>query len=286
MKLTVLVDNNTIIDRYLLGEPAVSYFIESRGRRVLFDTGYSDVFLINAERLGIDLTDLDAIVLSHGHSDHTKGLPFLARLVRESESGWRGTTGRRKPLLVAHPAAFLPKIQEGGEDIGSGFTPADFSDVFEYLPSTGPVDLGGGLTFMGQIPRVHSQDSVSVGFRIGSTDSPERTVMPDPLVDDSALLCTVADGVVIVTGCSHSGITNIIERALVLSGDLRILDIVGGFHLLGAGRTRVETVAAFLESRGVRTIHPCHCTDLAAKVGLSHRLDLREIGSGCALEYA
>jgi 7,8-dihydropterin-6-yl-methyl-4-(beta-D-ribofuranosyl)aminobenzene 5'-phosphate synthase len=286
MKLTVLVDNNTIIDRYLLGEPAVSFFIESRGRRVLFDTGYSDVFLENADRLGIDLSDLDAVVLSHGHPDHSRGLPYLARILRESQSGRRPATGRRKPLLVAHPAAFLPKIREGGEDIGAGFTPAEYSDVFEYLPSSGSVDLGGGLTFMGQIPRVHSHESASIGFRIGSTDSPEKTVMPDPLEDDSALLCTVAEGVVIVTGCSHSGIANIIERALALSGTLRILDIVGGFHLLGAGRAKVEAVAAFLESRGVRTVHPCHCTDLAAKIGLSHRLDLRELGSGSVLEYS
>lgn len=74
MKLTVLVDNNTYIDQYYLGEPGVSYFIEDCGIRILFDTGYSDVYVRNAKKMGIDLSELDAVVLSHGHNDHTGGL--------------------------------------------------------------------------------------------------------------------------------------------------------------------------------------------------------------------
>lgn len=71
MKLTVLVDNNTLIDRYFVGEPALSFFIEVGGENILFDTVYSDAFLKNAERMGINLRELDVVVLSHGHVDHT-----------------------------------------------------------------------------------------------------------------------------------------------------------------------------------------------------------------------
>lgn len=71
MRLTVLVDNNTLIDRYLIGEPGVSYLIEYDGQKILFDTGYSDVFLKNAQTLKIDLTSIDSIVFSHGHNNHT-----------------------------------------------------------------------------------------------------------------------------------------------------------------------------------------------------------------------
>lgn len=80
MKLTVLMDNHTEIDVYHLGEPAVSYWLEADGKRFLFDTGYSDAFLKNAKAMGIDLTTADAILLSHGHNDHTGGLPDLLAL--------------------------------------------------------------------------------------------------------------------------------------------------------------------------------------------------------------
>ena len=76
MRLTVLVDNNTLIDRYLLGEPGVCYLIEVDDVRVLFDVGYSDIFLRNAQLLGVDLLQLDYLVLSHGHLDHTWGCRF------------------------------------------------------------------------------------------------------------------------------------------------------------------------------------------------------------------
>lgn len=77
MKLKVLVDNNTYIDRYYLGEPAVSYYIEDKDIKILFDTGYSDIFISNSKKMGIDLNNIDKIVISHGQDDHTKGLKYF-----------------------------------------------------------------------------------------------------------------------------------------------------------------------------------------------------------------
>ena len=105
-KLWVLADNNTLIDRYFLGEPAASYYLELDGLRILLDTGYSDVFLQNAEKLGLDLGRLTHIVLSHGHNDHTNGLALLAE--RFDLSGVR---------LIAHPRCLLPRWY-GEEYIG------------------------------------------------------------------------------------------------------------------------------------------------------------------------
>jgi 7,8-dihydropterin-6-yl-methyl-4-(beta-D-ribofuranosyl)aminobenzene 5'-phosphate synthase len=87
VKLTVLVDNNTIIDRYFYAEPGVSYFIECDDEKYLFDTGYSDLFLRNATKMGINLLGLDGIVISHGHNDHTWGLGELVKLYSEAASG-------------------------------------------------------------------------------------------------------------------------------------------------------------------------------------------------------
>ena len=104
MQLTVLVDNNTLIDRYLVGEPGVSYLIEHDGQKILFDTGYSDIFLQNAQTLRIDLTTIDSIVLSHGHNDHTWGLNHLTQHYDRLNF-----TPERKINLVCHPDALNPK---------------------------------------------------------------------------------------------------------------------------------------------------------------------------------
>ena len=84
MKLTVLVDTNTLIDRYFYGEPGISYFIVDEGKRILFDVGYSDAFIRNAQKMNIDLRNTDFLVLSHGHLDHTWGLEPLIKLYTEA----------------------------------------------------------------------------------------------------------------------------------------------------------------------------------------------------------
>jgi len=84
MKIHILVDNNTLIDRYFQGEPGVSYYIEDENMNILFDAGYSDVFIKNARKMQLDLYNIDTIVISHGHLDHTWGLVPLMRLQMEA----------------------------------------------------------------------------------------------------------------------------------------------------------------------------------------------------------
>ncbi len=86
MKLTVLVDNNTLIDRYYIGEPGVSYYIEDDNIKILFDAGYSDVFIQNAQKMNVNLLDIDCVVLSHGHIDHSWGLVPLVRMYTEAKN--------------------------------------------------------------------------------------------------------------------------------------------------------------------------------------------------------
>lgn len=139
MKLTVLVDNNTYIDQYYLGEPAVCYYIEDGETRLLLDTGYSDVYIRNAKALGIDLAQVSVIALSHGHNDHTRGLQFW--------SGEINTPVR----IVAHPDAF--KERRCGElFIGSPLSESRLRENFELTLSRRPLKISDHITFLGEIP--------------------------------------------------------------------------------------------------------------------------------------
>ena len=102
MRLVVLSDNNTLIGQCLKGEPGACYYIEDGGKKILLDTGFSNVFLENAAQLGIDLSDLSVIAISHGHDDHVTGLPFLAQRMNLSDVE-----------VVAHPTPFVPSVQTG-----------------------------------------------------------------------------------------------------------------------------------------------------------------------------
>ena len=267
-KLWVLADNNTLIDRYFLGEPAASYYLEIDGLRILLDTGYSDVFLQNAEKLGLDLGRLTHIVLSHGHNDHTNGLALLAE--RFDLSGVR---------LIAHPRCLLPRWY-GEEYIGppeGGAVPA----ACDYCPSGEPVWLSERCVFLGEIPAAHDFEQRRPLGRV-LLDKEEQ---PDLLTDDTALACKTPAGLFIVTGCSHSGICNIVSRAQAVCGETRIAGILGGFHLPKAN-SRVQKTAEFLAVLHPRVLYPCHCVSLAAKLELAEVLPVQETGSGMCIELS
>lgn len=135
MKLQVLVDNNTYIDAYYLGEPAASFYIEEDGKRILLDTGYSDILLGNAKKMDIDLSKLTHIVFSHGHNDHTRGFSFLKEKIDLSQVS-----------LIAHPDCFLPR-EDDTDVFGAPFSAEETAQIANYAPSRMPVHLTEKLVF-------------------------------------------------------------------------------------------------------------------------------------------
>lgn len=276
LELTVLTDNNTLIDNYCVGEPGLSFFLDADGQRILFDLGYSDVFLQNARRLSVDPFDLDCIVLSHSHLDHSWGLMHWIREV--SARAFEGIRTPR-PTFVCHPAALEARTQAPVGQIGSLLDPLRMESYFELALSREPVQLSERLTFLGQIPRVtefEAQEPIGTDCVTGS---------PDSLEDDSALVYEATEGLVIITGCSHSGICNTIEYASKLFGQKRIHAVIGGLHLFDDTKGVVTKTGAYLAERGVHSLYGCHCTSLEAKLILSRYVPVKEIGCGSHLSF-
>ncbi len=278
MKLTVLIDNNTLIDRYFLGEPGLSYLVEDEGKKILFDVGYSDAFITNARKLSIDLLDVDFVVLSHGHLDHTWGLMPLIRLYAE---GMIEKLHVNKPALVTHPLTLSARAFGDLPEIGSLLLEGKLSAYFHLELSRKPVYLTERLMFLGEIERTNEFEAKNPIGRIL-----ENGVEKDDfVVDDSALAYKSPEGLVIITGCSHAGICNIVEYARKVCGDDRIVDIIGGFHLLDPSAEQLRGTIEYMKSLHPGSVHACHCTDLNSKIALSRVVDLKEVGVGLTLEY-
>ena len=270
MKLTVLMDNHTYIDRYYLGEPAVSYLVEDGESAVLLDTGYSDAFMENAVRMGIDLGRVTDVVLSHGHNDHTGGLPAFLRRFAQPVRLW------------AHPDAFLPKRYEG-QDVGSPVSIAALPAQVQTRLFAKPAAVSDHVLFLGEIPRVYAfERERGIGETISCAcgNDWER----DELRDDTSLALTLEDGVFIVAGCAHAGVCNTVAFAKQATGQERVLGVLGGFHLFDTGAVLERTIAA-LKELGVEKVYPAHCTSLAVKCAFLRAFDTAEVGVGLTLEW-
>jgi 7,8-dihydropterin-6-yl-methyl-4-(beta-D-ribofuranosyl)aminobenzene 5'-phosphate synthase len=278
MKLTVLVDNNTLIDRYFYAEPGVSYFIEEEDKRILFDVGYSNVFIKNAQKMNINLLDIDFLVLSHGHLDHTWGLDPLIRLYTEAIIE---EIDHKKPTLIAHPLTLLTKRLNGLEEIGSTISEEKLSKHFQIGLSKEPVWLTERLVFLGEIERKNDFEAKKPIGKVVKDDLEED----DYLMDDSVLVHKSSRGLVIITGCSHAGICNIVEYAKEICEDDRVVDIVGGFHLLAPPEEQLQGTLEYMKALQPTEVHACHCTDLNSKIALSKVVNLKEVGVGLTFEY-
>ena len=265
MKLRVLVDNNTFINMYYLGEPAVSYYIEDEGAKILFDTGYSNIFIENAIKMNIDLNKLDKIVISHGHDDHTKGLKYLFKDKKNIE-------------LISHPYSFNYK-EVSGEYIGSPMTKEELETVYDLNLSKVPIDISKNITYLGQIPQ---SNNFEIRQSIGQCNI-NNEMIDDNVIEDSAIVYKSDKGLFIITGCSHSGICNIIEYAKKVCNDNRIYGVIGGFHLFDVDE-RLKKTINYLKENNIKLLYPCHCVSLEAKIEMAKNLKINEVGVGLEID--
>jgi len=218
----------------------------------------------------IMLTDIDAVVLSHGHIDHTGGLPHLMTIFTEEALENRKVS---KPDLICHEHALRTKVNKEDLDIGSPVKEEKLEMHFNMRLSKEPIWITENLVYLGEIPRINNFENQTP---IGKDDF---------VADDSALAWKSKDGIVIITGCSHSGICNILERAKAVCCDNRIRDIIGGFHLLHPSKEQLEGTIECLVKERPEKVYAGHCTDLKSKIALSKYLNIKEVGVGLILRY-
>lgn len=268
MKLEVLVDNQSYADQFYLAEPGLSYYIEIDKQKILFDTGYSDIIIRNAKEMGIDLAELNYIVLSHGHNGHTNGLKYLFAHFNLS-----------KAQLVCHPGCFQLK-QLGIHNIGAPFTEDVVKQQIQYHPTKRPYYLSDNCIFLGEIPTIHPfEPRRPMGKTIINGKESEDLIM-----DDSALVCLTKTGLLIAVGCAHSGICNIVSYAQQVTGIQKIAAIIGGFHL-AEDDPRLPDVIKFFKSQPIDKLYPCHCVSLQAKADMLRAgLPVERVGVGLKID--
>jgi len=278
MKLTFLVDNSSRTGTTFLAEPALSIFIQDEDKSTLFDAGYSDAFLKNAQRLGIDLLHLDWIALSHGHFDHTWGLDILIRHYYEAATHKQDHSW---PKMLAHPKVFASRNRKECRQTGMLIAEDKLASQFDMTITTEPFWLTEKLVFLGEVERtVDFEPVAAIGERF-EADGP----VSDNIPDDTGLAYVSDKGLIVIAGCAHVGICNTIEKAKQVTGVDDVHTVLGGFHLQKAKPERLDPTTEYLAALDLKQLYACHCTDLAAKIALARKCPVMEAGSGFSLEF-
>jgi 7,8-dihydropterin-6-yl-methyl-4-(beta-D-ribofuranosyl)aminobenzene 5'-phosphate synthase len=234
MIISILTDN--VPGNGTSAEHGLSYLVEHDGKKVLFDTGQSDLFYRNASTMGLSLDHPDAIVLSHGHFDHGGGMRHL-----------------KGGDLICHPGCFAKRYRKPDHSyIGLKLSEEEIAAKFNLIRTTEPFAVSDRIIFLGEVPRLTDFESTHTNFVLEDGSD-------DYVMDDSAIALIADQGLFVITGCGHAGIVNTLEHARVVTGINQIYGVMGGFHLKRADHQTRETIR-YLKGHQVPHVLPSHCT--------------------------
>ena len=262
LKITVLAEDSVLYESPYLGQHGVSFLLEgtkdSNIRRILVDVGQnSPALLSNMRIMNISPSAIDAIVLTHCHYDHTKGVVNMLREI-----------GKRDVRVIAHPDIFRPNFVINTYFKYVGIMPDDSKENIEkaagrLLLTRDPLVIMPGIMTTGEVKRQTEFEEVGIGVETIENGR----VKDDQMLDDISVVANVKEkGLVIVTGCSHAGIVNIVKQAIELTGCEKIEAIIGGLHLVDAPETRIKRTVDELAKLNISWICAGHCTGFKAQV--------------------
>jgi len=252
MIITTLVEN--IVNKPdLLGEHGLSFLLESENDTILFDTGQGYTILHNAEKMGVDLSKVSKIVLSHGHYDHTDGLKNVLNVVHDAN-------------IYGHPNIFEKKYSRDGQKtryIGMPYTKEELESKCVSLHlSRKPIQIADGICTTGEIDRLVDFETISDRLCVMRDGSLEK----DDLLDDFSLIVPGRNGIAVVLGCGHSGIINTLTQVRKMTDNAPISIVMGGIHLIDANEDRIHKTIHLLSEFSVGKLALCHCTGMKALV--------------------
>lgn len=255
VNMTILVDNRA--EDGLAQEHGFSLYVDAGGYRILMDTGQGAALAGNVRRMEIALGDLDALVLSHGHYDHTGAVEMVLSAAGDA-------------VVYCHPGVVWPRYAVRDGESRPIYMAHETMTALDHLPSrrltwvSTPMQLSAHCGLSGPIPRVTDFEDAGGPFFL----DPEGH-RPDTLLDDMALWINTAEGTVVCTGCCHAGVVNTLRHIRRLTGGAPIRALVGGFHLVNADARRLRETIAALAAFDPACIVPCHCTGEAAVSALA-----------------
>ena len=278
MKVTLLLENNSLYNTYFHAEHGFSAYMEDDGTKVLYDTGYSNAFIKNAEQMGIDLTAIDYLVISHGHLDHACGAKHLLGYYREK------AVTRKPVLLMVSPEAFNRKYDfQLEKDQGMNVTQEEMAEFFDIRFEAKPVNLTKNLIYLGVVER---NNSFECQMPQNAKMFKDGEWVDDYILEDTQLCYRHKNNEVsVITGCSHNGICNIIEYAKKVTGADKVNTVLGGLHLQSPSKGLMDSTIEYVKNANIGTFYPCHDTDFKCKLALAQVANMGEAGVSLTLEW-
>jgi len=247
MKITFLVDNKTEAVE-CNAEWGLSMLIEANGKKILMDQGASDMFVKNAEGLGIDLSEVDFACISHGHDDHTGGTEYFMEI------------NKTAPVYV-HKKAFSYQVAlDIDGNIGIHWSEKAMEDNAERIIRTeGTYRIDEHTWLVGNVPAVEGFTPTEDFFiKVGNQ------LFPDQMEHEQTLVIEDENGLHVFSGCSHKGIIPILRYIQEKIPGKKIDSVVAGMHLFSASNELIDSIIEEMRVMGIRYIFPVHCTGMNA----------------------